>query len=159
MHLPDVGSDQPSNRSKKKLSNFCVSFSVVTVMPRGQGRKKGEGDGGSVVQKRTHGSLPDTVRATKSSTPVASGTTDEKGRDVQLSADCSHFLRFLGGFACVSCLGHGLSQTLSQTHTHTNRARSVSVHSKLVLQVDGNRWGQSILSQSWVLSSFCKILI
>ena len=42
--------------------------------------KKGVGDGGSAAQKRTHGALPDTVRATKkSSTPVASGTTAEKG--------------------------------------------------------------------------------
>ena len=43
-------------------------------------RKKGEGDGGSAAQKRTHGALSDAVRATKkSSTPVASGTTAEKG--------------------------------------------------------------------------------
>ena len=43
-------------------------------------RKKGEGDGGSAAQKRAHGALPDAVRATKkSSTPVASGTTTEKG--------------------------------------------------------------------------------
>jgi hypothetical protein len=52
-------------------------------MPRGQAgqaRKKGEGDGGSAAQKRAHGALPDAVRATKkSSTPVASGTTAEKG--------------------------------------------------------------------------------
>jgi hypothetical protein len=49
-------------------------------MTRGQARKKGEGDGGSAAQKRSHGALPDAVRATKkSSTPVASGTTDEKG--------------------------------------------------------------------------------
>jgi hypothetical protein len=46
------------------------------VMPR----KKGVGDGGSAAQKRTHGALPDAVRATKkSSTPVASDTTAEKG--------------------------------------------------------------------------------
>ncbi len=43
-------------------------------------RKKDVGDGDSVTQKRTHGTLPDTVRDTKkSSTPVASGTTTEKG--------------------------------------------------------------------------------
>ena len=42
--------------------------------------EKGEGDGGSAAQKRAHGALPDAVRATKkSSTPVASGTTAEKG--------------------------------------------------------------------------------
>ncbi len=61
MHLPDVGSDQPSNWSKIN-------------------RKKGKGDGGSAAQKRAHGALPDAVRVTKkSSTPVASGTTAEKG--------------------------------------------------------------------------------
>jgi hypothetical protein len=49
-------------------------------MPRGQARKKEEGDADSAAQKRTHGTLPDTVRATKkSSIPVASGTTAEKG--------------------------------------------------------------------------------
>ncbi len=43
-------------------------------------RKKGVGDGDSAAQKRAHGALPDTVHATKkSSTPVASGTTTEKG--------------------------------------------------------------------------------
>jgi hypothetical protein len=43
-------------------------------------RKKGVGDGGSAAQKRAHGALPDAVRATKkSSIPVASGTTAEKG--------------------------------------------------------------------------------
>ncbi len=43
-------------------------------------RKKDVGDGGSAAQKRAHGTLPDAVRATKkSSTPVASGTTSEKG--------------------------------------------------------------------------------
>jgi hypothetical protein len=43
-------------------------------------RKKGVGDGGSAAQKCTHGTLPDTVRATKkSSTLVASDTTAEKG--------------------------------------------------------------------------------
>ena len=43
-------------------------------------RKKGEGDGGSAAQKLAHGALPDGVRVTKkSSTPVASGTTTEKG--------------------------------------------------------------------------------
>ena len=42
--------------------------------------EEGVGDGDSASQKRTHGSLTDTVRATKkSSTPVASGTTTEKG--------------------------------------------------------------------------------
>ena len=51
-------------------------------MPRGQARKKGEGDGGSAAQKRAHGALPDAVRATKkSSTSVASGTTAEKGAE------------------------------------------------------------------------------
>ncbi len=45
---------------------------TVAVMPR----KKGVGDGGSAAQKHTHGTLPDSVHATKkSSTPVASGTT------------------------------------------------------------------------------------
>ena len=43
-------------------------------------RKKDVGDGGSAAQKRAHGALLDAVRATKkSSTPVASGTTTEKG--------------------------------------------------------------------------------
>jgi hypothetical protein len=43
-------------------------------------RKNNVGDGGSVSQKRTLGALPDAVRATKkSSTPVASDTTAEKG--------------------------------------------------------------------------------
>ena len=43
-------------------------------------RKKGEGDGDSDAQKHAHGALPDAVRATKkNSTPVASGTTAEKG--------------------------------------------------------------------------------
>ena len=38
------------------------------------------GDGGSASQKRPLGALPDAVRATKkSSTPVASDTTAEKG--------------------------------------------------------------------------------
>jgi hypothetical protein len=49
---------------------------TVVVMPR----KKGVGDGDSAAQNLTHGSLPDGVRTTKkSSTPVASGTTGEKG--------------------------------------------------------------------------------
>jgi hypothetical protein len=83
VHLPDVGSDQPSKTVKKKLSNFCGSFSAVTVLPRGQARKKGEGDGDSAAQKRAHGALPDAVRATKKiSTPVASATTTEKGMPV-----------------------------------------------------------------------------
>ena len=43
-------------------------------------RKNSVEDGGSASQKRTLGALPDTVRATKkSSTPVASDTTAEKG--------------------------------------------------------------------------------
>ena len=43
-------------------------------------RKNSVGDGDSVAQKRVLGALPDTVRATKkSSTPVASDTTTEKG--------------------------------------------------------------------------------
>jgi hypothetical protein len=43
-------------------------------------RKKAVGDGGSAAQKRAYGALTDAVRATKkSSTPVASGTTAEKG--------------------------------------------------------------------------------
>ena len=38
------------------------------------------GDGDSTAQKRAHGALPDAVRAIKkSSTPVASGTTTERG--------------------------------------------------------------------------------
>jgi hypothetical protein len=42
--------------------------------------KKGVGDGDSSTQKHTHGTLSDSVRATKkSSTPVASVTTVEKG--------------------------------------------------------------------------------
>ena len=50
-----------------------TSAGTVAVM-------KGVGDGGSAAQKRAHGALPDAVRATKkSSTPVASGTTAEKG--------------------------------------------------------------------------------
>ena len=45
-------------------------------------RKKGVGDSDSATQKRTHGALSDVVCATKkSSTPVASGTTPEKGAD------------------------------------------------------------------------------
>ena len=61
--------------SKKSLFFGPLSAKgTVTVMPR----KKGEGDGGSAAQKRTHRALPDAVRATKkSSTPVASGTTTE----------------------------------------------------------------------------------
>ena len=43
-------------------------------------RKKSVGNGGSAAQKRALGTLPDTVHATKkSSTPVASETTAEKG--------------------------------------------------------------------------------
>ena len=43
-------------------------------------RKNTVGDGDSVEKKRVLGSLPDAVRDTKkSSTPVASDTTDEKG--------------------------------------------------------------------------------
>ena len=43
-------------------------------------RKKSVGDGGSASQKRALGTLPDAVRSTKkSSTPVASVTTSEKG--------------------------------------------------------------------------------
>ena len=48
----------------------------MTVMSR----KKSVGDGVSAAQKRGLGVLPDTVRVTKkSSTPVASDTTTEKG--------------------------------------------------------------------------------
>ena len=43
-------------------------------------RKNSVGDGGSAAQKRALGALPDAVHATKkSSTPVASDTTAEKG--------------------------------------------------------------------------------
>ena len=43
-------------------------------------RKKNVGDSASASEKRKLGALPDTVRDTKKrSTPVASGTTDEKG--------------------------------------------------------------------------------
>ncbi len=43
-------------------------------------RKNIVGDGVSATQKRALGTLPDAVRATKkSSTPVASNTTAEKG--------------------------------------------------------------------------------
>ena len=43
-------------------------------------RKKSVGDGDSATQKCALGALPDAVRSTKkSSTPVASGTTTEKG--------------------------------------------------------------------------------
>ncbi len=43
-------------------------------------RKNSVGDGDSTTQKRTLGTLPDVVRVTKkSSTPVASDTTSEKG--------------------------------------------------------------------------------
>jgi hypothetical protein len=43
-------------------------------------RKNSVGDGVSAAQKRALGALPDAVRATKkSSTPVASDTTAEKG--------------------------------------------------------------------------------
>jgi hypothetical protein len=49
---------------------------TAAVMPR----KHSVGDGGSAAQKRALGALPDAVRATKkSSTPVASDTTAEKG--------------------------------------------------------------------------------
>ena len=49
---------------------------TVTVMSR----KNSVGDGDSTTQKYTLVALPDTVRATKkSSTPVASDTTAEKG--------------------------------------------------------------------------------
>ena len=67
---------------KKNSQIFVVPFQGDSdaTLPRGQARKKGEGDGGSAAQKRAHGALPDAVRATKkSSTPVASGTTAEKG--------------------------------------------------------------------------------
>jgi hypothetical protein len=51
---------------------------TVAMMPR----KKGVGDGDSAAQKRAHVALPDAVRSTKkSSTPVASGTTAEKGAE------------------------------------------------------------------------------
>ena len=50
-------------------------FYTLTVMSQ-----KRIGDGGSVTQKRTLATLPDTVRGTKkSSTPVSSDPTDEKG--------------------------------------------------------------------------------
>jgi hypothetical protein len=43
-------------------------------------RKKSVGDGDSAAQKRRLGVLPDAVRVTKkSSTPVVSDTTTEKG--------------------------------------------------------------------------------
>ena len=48
----------------------------MTLMPR----KSSVGDGGSAAQKRALGAFPDAVRpAKKSSTPVASDTTAEKG--------------------------------------------------------------------------------
>ena len=51
---------------------------TAAVMPR----KTSVGDGGSAAQKRALGALPDEVRATKkTSTPVASDTTTEKGAD------------------------------------------------------------------------------
>ena len=56
-------------------------------------RRRALGDGDSATQKRALGALPDAVRATKkSSTPVASGTTAEKGaadRDYLPYADLS----------------------------------------------------------------------
>ena len=49
---------------------------TATVIPR----KNIVGHGDSAAQKRSLGTLPDAVRATKkSSTPVASDTTAEKG--------------------------------------------------------------------------------
>jgi hypothetical protein len=55
--------------------------------------KKDVGDGGSVVQKHAHGSLPDVVRDTKkSSTPVASVTTAEKGSADQAVCETTRFL-------------------------------------------------------------------
>ncbi len=65
----------------------------MSVMPR----KKGVGDGGSGAQKRAHGALPDAVRATKkSSTPVASGTTAEKGAADQDKATTNRNLALKG---------------------------------------------------------------
>jgi hypothetical protein len=49
--------------------------------------KNSVGDGGSDTQKCALGTLPDVVRATKkSSTPVASDTTAEKGEAVKNKA-------------------------------------------------------------------------
>ncbi len=51
-----------------------VEFNTILFFPNSVG------DGGSVTQKRALGALPDAVRATKkSSTPVTSDTTAEKG--------------------------------------------------------------------------------
>jgi hypothetical protein len=62
---------------QKKKFNLCSHLLL-------EDGRRALGDGDSVTQKRTHGTLPDTVRGTKkSSTPVASGTTVEKGASDQ----------------------------------------------------------------------------
>ena len=77
------------SRDQKKNCKICLApeeteerEGTVAVIPR----KKDVGDGDSDAQKRTHGTLSDVVRATKkSSTPVASGTTAEKGEQISRS--------------------------------------------------------------------------
>ncbi len=71
-HLHDR--DQPSNRSEKNLFNSKKIERSATTCHRRQG------DGGSVTQKRRAAPLTDTTRdRKKSSTPVTSDTTPEKG--------------------------------------------------------------------------------
>ncbi len=74
-------------------------------------RKNSVGDGVSATQKHTLGALTDTVRDTKkSSTPVTSDTTSEKGATdkkkatrviVQLSQDVLNKFQGLGPNICV----------------------------------------------------------
>ena len=60
-------------------------------------RKKSVGDGGSAAQKRALGALSDAVRATKkSSTPVASGTTADKGASDKNKATTNRNLALKG---------------------------------------------------------------
>jgi hypothetical protein len=74
-----------TNRSRDQKKNCKIFLAPEEAEDReGQvsvmSRKKDVGDGVSAAQNRAHGSLSDTVRTTKkSSTPVASGTTTEKG--------------------------------------------------------------------------------
>jgi hypothetical protein len=73
-HLYD--SEQPSNRSEKKLFNSEKKIEYLgDNMPQ-----KAKGDGGSAAQKRRAAPLTDTARPRKNTyTPVVSDTTAEKG--------------------------------------------------------------------------------
>ena len=93
------------NRSekRKKIVKFLdlrrESGDGSSVMPL----KKGVGEGGSAAQKRAHGALPDAVRATKkSSTPVASGTTAEKGAADKNKATTNRNLALKGKKRCCA---------------------------------------------------------